>query len=169
MATINSNNNVDWVHENPWDYNLNGRVNCSRKSHQWPLRSRIVSVHYGAMLSVSLFTLCYSYVLNCSHFHPPTLCEVSYAVINKNRSCSVSLGLSQLAFWVWKLLHCWTSLTCVFAKINNRRTCVKGDVGKRKAIFSIRPSSGSCSGVKILASAEYVFMSVLCNPYMVTV
>lgn len=31
----------------------------------------------------------------------------------------------------------------MFAKINNRTTCVKGHVGKRKSIFSIKPSLGS--------------------------
>ncbi len=99
------------------------------------------------------------------YFHPFHPGWIFAAVIYKNRSCSVSSGLSQLAFWVWKRSAAGHALHVCAPKSTTGEDVWRETLGKRKLPFSIKALVWElCPAWKLPASAECNFMSVLCYP-----
>jgi len=120
-----------------------------RKRSLWP-------VHSVDGLQLQWRHVAYPFIyfvllIRVKSFKYPPICTVwmPAAVVSMNRSCSVSTGLSQLAFWAWRLPTLGHASHKSSPKINSRRRYGKGDSRERGSHHtSTELSSGSRSAAK---------------------
>lgn len=110
------------------------------RDHLWPLWRH--AAHYFIFFVLLILVL----IFHIST-HPPSL-NVQWGHLQEQvMFCflrSVAVGILSA-----KLLHCWTCFyMCVRQSQQQEKMCKLRHGKKRKPVFSIRPSSGSCSGVK---------------------